>query len=239
MTHPINSANYPAQGIGNRQNIDETEVRDRADAKPSPGTGSATDRALDLDGFFGFHPALAPLVPLWKEGTLAAVHAVGSPDPTRSHFDAQDYMESGTPGRKSTDDGWMNRHLKARPDPAATALRAVSLTPTLPRALQGTAAAVAMTDVRSTTVYPTLRAWSAWDSSIHSAGMPKAGSSVCCPSSFSSTSPGSIASVRPRAPGRHCHDPDAGPGTGSAWLRPLPYGLHRRAVGPRTSPPAH
>jgi uncharacterized protein (DUF1501 family) len=116
-------------------------------ALPAP-RGSATDRALDLDGFFGFHPALAPLVPLWKEGTLAAVHAVGSPDPTRSHFDAQDYMESGTPGRKSTEDGWMNRHLKARPDPAATALRAVSLTPTLPRALQGTAAAVAMTDVR-------------------------------------------------------------------------------------------
>jgi uncharacterized protein (DUF1501 family) len=102
--------------------------------------------ALDLDGRFGLHPALEPLLPLWRNGSLAAVHAIGSPDPTRSHFDAQDFMESGTPGRKATDDGWMNRALVARPDPAATPFRAVSLTPTLPRSLQGRAPAVALQD---------------------------------------------------------------------------------------------
>lgn len=116
-------------------------------AVPAPkGDGKS---ALDLDGYFGLHPALEPLLPLWKDGCLAAVHAIGSPDPTRSHFDAQDFMESGTPGRKSTDDGWMNRALVARPDPAATPFRAVSLTPTLPRSLQGKAPAVALADVRS------------------------------------------------------------------------------------------
>lgn len=120
----------------------------RTIAIPAP-RGSATDRALDLDGYFGLHPALAPLLPSWKDQTLAVVHAVGSPDPTRSHFDAQDYMESGTPGRKATDDGWMNRHLQASPDPEAAALRAVSLTRTLPRILQGSASAVALASLRS------------------------------------------------------------------------------------------
>ncbi len=113
-----------------------------------PPRGSSRERALDLDGFFGLHPALEPLMPLWKDGTLAVVHAVGSPDPTRSHFDAQDYMESGTPGRKATEDGWMNRHLQAVSDPEEAALRAVSLTATLPRILQGPASAVAMSDLR-------------------------------------------------------------------------------------------
>ena len=113
-----------------------------------PPRGSSRERALDLDGFFGLHPALGPLVSFWKDGTLAVVHAVGSPDPTRSHFDAQDYMESGTPGRKTTEDGWMNRHLQASPDPEAAALRAVSLTATLPRILRGSASAVAMADLR-------------------------------------------------------------------------------------------
>ena len=116
-------------------------------AVPAPKADGKS--ALDLGGHFGLHPALEPLLPLWKEGSLAAVHAIGSPDPTRSHFDAQDFMESGTPGRKSTDDGWMNRALVARPDPQSTPFRAVSLTPTLPRSLQGKAAAVALTDVRT------------------------------------------------------------------------------------------
>jgi uncharacterized protein (DUF1501 family) len=71
------------------------------------------DAAFDLDGFFGLHPRLAPLVPLWQQRSLAIVHACGSHDPTRSHFDAQDYMESGTPGVKSTADGWLNRVLRA------------------------------------------------------------------------------------------------------------------------------
>jgi uncharacterized protein (DUF1501 family) len=112
-------------------------------AIPAPRGGSR-EAALDLDGRFGLHPALEPLLPLWKENGLGIVHAIGSPDSTRSHFDAQDYMESGTPGRKSTDDGWMNRCLQGRPDPEATPFRAVSLTPTLPRALAGRAPAVAL-----------------------------------------------------------------------------------------------
>ena len=114
-------------------------------AIPPPRRGGpAGESAIDLDGFFGLHPALEALLPLWREGALAAVHAVGSPDPTRSHFDAQDFMESGTPGRKSTEDGWLNRTLRAAPDPGATPLRAIAMTPTLPRALAGPAPAVAL-----------------------------------------------------------------------------------------------
>ena len=67
-----------------------------------PDAGSATDAALNLDGFFGFNPRLAPLTPIWDRRDLAIVHACGSPDATRSHFDAQDYMETATPGVKST-----------------------------------------------------------------------------------------------------------------------------------------
>ena len=116
--------------------------------------GAAGEAALDLDGFFGLHPALEPLRPLWAEGSLAAVHAVGSPDPTRSHFDAQDFMESGTPGRKSTEDGWLNRALRASPLPGATPLRAVAMTPTLPRSLAGTAPAVALARLKGFRLRP-------------------------------------------------------------------------------------
>jgi len=111
---------------------------------PGPRAG-AEDRALDLDGFFGLHPALGPLLPLWKRGELACVHAVGSPDATRSHFDAQDYMETGTPGVKATPDGWLNRclgHASAREE--ASVFRGVALAPLLPRALQGPATALAI-----------------------------------------------------------------------------------------------
>src|SRR5262245_57999599 len=83
-------------------------------AIPRPGAGQ--NAAIDLDGFFGLHPALSPFKPFYDSGQLAIIHAVGSPDNTRSHFDAQDYMESGTPGVKSTADGWLNRYLQAKPD---------------------------------------------------------------------------------------------------------------------------
>src|SRR3954464_14044878 len=83
-------------------------------AIPSPRRGGE-GTALDLDGFFGLHPSLGPLLPLFRSQQLAIVQAVGSPDTTRSHFDAQDYMESGTPGVKSTDDGWLNRALQESP----------------------------------------------------------------------------------------------------------------------------
>jgi len=112
---------------------------------------------IDLDGMFGLHPSLAPLKPLWDNRQLAIVHAAGSPDPTRSHFDAQDYMESGTPGMKSTDDGWLNRALPpvtGKPSP----VRAVSLGPTLPRAMRGKNEAVAVESLGAFTVRDTAAA---------------------------------------------------------------------------------
>lgn len=97
--------------------------------------------ALDLDGYFGLHPALSQLGVLWQEKKLAFVHASGLPEPTRSHFDAQDYMESGTPGRKNTPDGWMNRLLATLPG-VSTPNRAMSIGPVMPRILSGSAAAM-------------------------------------------------------------------------------------------------
>jgi uncharacterized protein (DUF1501 family) len=120
---------------------------------PAPRGGSR-DGALDLDGFFGLHPALEPFIPLYKEGSLAPVHAVGSPDTTRSHFDAQDFMESGTPGVKSTEDGWMNRYLVSVPRTKGSPFRGVSVTPTLPRSLQGKAPSVALANIRDFAVRP-------------------------------------------------------------------------------------
>ena len=114
-------------------------------AIPQPTAGE--NAALDLDGFFGFNPRLQPLKPLWDRRELAIVHACGSPDATRSHFDAQDYMESGTPGVKSTQDGWLNRYLQARRVEAATPFRAVALTSQLPRMLAGTAPALAVNQI--------------------------------------------------------------------------------------------
>ena len=122
-------------------------------AIPAPlrGTGAAgstgTAAAIDLDGFFGLHPSLAPLKPIWDAGMLAPIHAVGSPSTTRSHFDAQDYMESGTPDTKGTSDGWLNRYLATSgtcEQCAPTPFRAVAMTPQTPRILEGTAPAVAM-----------------------------------------------------------------------------------------------
>ncbi len=106
--------------------------------------GTSADAAIDLDGFFGLHPRLAPLGPLYKAGQMAVVHACGSPDETRSHFDAQDYMETATPGVKSTTDGWLNRYLHAKEHEKATPFRAVALSPQLPRTLQGLAPALAI-----------------------------------------------------------------------------------------------
>ena len=116
---------------------------------PRPaGDRARTDTAIDLDGFFGLHPALAPLQPLFSQGHLAIVDAVGSPDPTRSHFDAQDYMESGTPGLKATSDGWMNRALIPNQAPESP-LRAVSLGPVVPRSMQGAQSTIALQGISS------------------------------------------------------------------------------------------
>ncbi len=114
-------------------------------AVPRPGSGDGA--ALDLDGTFGAHPALSSLAPYFKDGSLAVVHAAGSPDSTRSHFDAQDFMESGTPGVKSTQDGFLARALDVKKERGPSPLRAVALSPALPRILSGSAGAVAMTNI--------------------------------------------------------------------------------------------
>jgi uncharacterized protein (DUF1501 family) len=116
-------------------------------AIPQPRRGG-TDAAIDLDGFFGLHPSLDLLQPLFRNGQLAIVHAVGSPDPTRSHFDAQDFMESGTPGLKATDAGWLNRAMQSMPEEKPSPFRAVAFGPYLPRTLQGTSPAVAIPDLK-------------------------------------------------------------------------------------------
>jgi uncharacterized protein (DUF1501 family) len=117
-----------------------------------PNIGIPQNAVIDLDGFFGLHPAMAPLKPLWDARHLAIVHASGSPDPSRSHFDAQDFMESGTPGVKATVDGWLNRALQAEdlacPDCAHTPFRAVSLGAEIPRTLEGRIQAVALDNIR-------------------------------------------------------------------------------------------
>ena len=110
-------------------------------ARPASGN---LETAVDLNGFFGLHPAMAPLKPLWNDRRLAIVHACGSPDTTRSHFDAQDYMESGTPGVKSTQDGWLARGLLAAPASSTSPFRAVAMGAQLPRTLRGEIGAVAM-----------------------------------------------------------------------------------------------
>lgn len=104
--------------------------------------------AIDLNGFFGLHPSMTAFKPLWDSGHLAIVHAAGSPDTTRSHFDAQDYMESGTPGVKSTEDGWLNRAVAGLNETSASPFRAVAMGGALPRTLAGSVPAVAMGNIR-------------------------------------------------------------------------------------------
>ncbi|HEY6274446.1 MAG TPA: DUF1501 domain-containing protein [Terriglobales bacterium] len=115
-------------------------------AIPRPRNGG--DSVIDLDGFFGLHPSMTAFKPLWDQGHLAIVHAAGSPDTTRSHFDAQDYMESGTPGVKSTEDGWLNRAVASMKEAQPSPFRAVAMGGALPRTLAGSVPAVAMSDIR-------------------------------------------------------------------------------------------
>ena len=110
----------------------------------------AADGALDLDGHFGLHPRMSALKPLWDRRELAIVHATGSHDTTRSHFDAQDYMESATPGVKSTRDGWLNRYLQGTG--SASPLRGIALTKQMPRSMQGAAPALAIGSTQDFTV---------------------------------------------------------------------------------------
>jgi uncharacterized protein (DUF1501 family) len=125
-------------------------------ATPARVGGSANAAgAIDLDGFYGLHPSLASFKPLWDRGMLAPIHAVGSPSATRSHFDAQDYMETGTPDRKGTTDGWLNRYLAVEgtceaascAPGAAAPFRAVAMTAQTPRMLEGARPVVAMNSI--------------------------------------------------------------------------------------------
>ena len=109
----------------------------------APGR-AVTEAAIDLDGFFGLHPALSPLLPLYKSRRLAVIEAVGSPDSTRSHFQAQDFMETAIPGDKSADDGWLNRFLQRNPAQARSPFRGVSMGTALPLSLKGKAQAIAL-----------------------------------------------------------------------------------------------
>src|SRR5215510_4139121 len=120
------------------------------DVRPSiaiPKPNGGAEAAINLDGFFGLHPALDSFKPLWDSKRLAIVHACGSPDNTRSHFDAQDYMESGTPGVKSTGDGWLNRYLQSKAEAQKSLFRAVSMTQNMPRVMQGKAPALAISNL--------------------------------------------------------------------------------------------
>lgn len=120
----------------------------------TPARVSGPAGAIDLDGYFGLHPSLASFKPLWDRGLLVPIHAVGSPSATRSHFDAQDYMETGTPDRKGTTDGWLNRYLAVQgtceacaPDHATAPFRAVAMTAQTPRILGGSSPVVAMNSI--------------------------------------------------------------------------------------------
>jgi len=119
-------------------------------AKPN---SSDEQSAIDLDGYFGLHPALKPFKPLYDAKGLAIVHAAGSPDSTRSHFDAQDYMEIGTPGIKSTADGWLNRYLQTNSEPSSkdglAALRGVAIGNKQPKTMAGTGASLTIASLNS------------------------------------------------------------------------------------------
>ena len=121
-----------------------------------PSIAIPQDQVIDLDGFFGLHPSMTAFKPLYDQGHLAIIHAAGSPDMSRSHFDAQDYMESGTPGIKGTDDGWLNRALQAedsccgiRHAQEHTAFRALALGTQVPRTLAGKVPALAISNVNN------------------------------------------------------------------------------------------
>src|SRR5215475_4486529 len=114
-------------------------------AIPRPSTSELS--AIDLDGFFGLHPSMDAFKPLWDQKHLAIIHAAGSPDETRSHFDAQDFMESGTPGLKSTEDGWLNRAMQVSDTKQHSPFGAVALSTALPRTLAGKFPAVAISNI--------------------------------------------------------------------------------------------
>jgi len=127
---------------------DRNYARARPQIAVQAPSREGAETAIDLDGFFGLHPSLSPLKSIYDEGHFAVVHAVGSPDNTRSHFDAQDYMEAGAPGNKSLADGWLNRYLQGTPKTDSTAFRAIALDSKMPRTLMGSAPALALSKIQ-------------------------------------------------------------------------------------------
>ena len=203
--------------------------------------GAADDTALDLDGFFGFHPRLSPLKPLYDRRELAVVHACGSHDSTRSHFDAQDYMESGTPGVKSTRDGWLNRYLQAREVEDATAFRAVALAQQMPRTLHGRAPALAMNRIerfgiragrQSETIQASFEAeYAAAASRLLSAAGQEAFEAIKMLDARSAISPSMVPNIRARPTASHSGRSRSSSRQTSVSRSPLP----RRATGTITS----
>lgn len=113
-------------------------------AIPEPGKPNG---AIDLNGFFGLHPSLAPLKAIYDSSQMAVIHAAGSPDPTRSHFEAMEFMDRGTPGSKTTLSGWVNRHLQTAAWQNGSPFRAVGIGALLPTALQGQATTLALKSI--------------------------------------------------------------------------------------------
>ncbi len=118
----------------------------------SPAKNAAGKSLIDLDGRFGLHPSMSGFESVFKDGRLGIVHGIGSPNTTRSHFDAQDYMESGTPFKKGTPSGWLNRAVGLLGHEAATPFQAVSLTSSLPRSFYGDNPAVAIDNLQDFTI---------------------------------------------------------------------------------------
>ncbi len=110
-----------------------------------PGKGA--NALLDLDGYFGLHPALAPLRDFYLDGDLAMVHASGLTDSTRSHFDAMTYMEFGTPGSKTTGTGWIARHLESAAWQNDSPFRAIGMGTILPQSLRGPVSSLALKSI--------------------------------------------------------------------------------------------
>jgi uncharacterized protein (DUF1501 family) len=126
---------------------DEALKKVRPDLFLSPMADHNKKPLFDLDGHFGLHPAMKTFEPLFTQKQLAIVHGVGSPFNSRSHFDAQDYMESGTPGDKTTHDGWLNRLLSAT-EGSNSPFQAVSITNNLPKSFLGKNPALAISSLK-------------------------------------------------------------------------------------------
>lgn len=116
-------------------------------ARPDHTSARAQDRAVDLDGFFGTHPAMRALLPAWQSKQLAVVHACGAPDESRSHFRAMELMERGAQDEHGPATGWIARHLAATPPSAHSAMRAVALGDRAPRSLTGSIPVTALRSI--------------------------------------------------------------------------------------------